>query len=164
MEEVVLVNPNDEVLGSEEKIRAHERGLLHRAFSVIIFNNDQEMLIQRRASDKYHSPNLWSNACCSHPRPSEEIMDAVKRRLSEEIGLTSSVEFKFKFQYTVEFDNGLTENELDYVFVGVDDSLPVINEEEASEYKYVRMEDLKQDVLDNPDQYTAWFKLILKKL
>ena len=135
MEEVVLVNPNDEVLGSEEKIRAHERGLLHRAFSVIIFNNDQEMLIQRRASDKYHSPNLWSNACCSHPRPSEEIMDAVKRRLSEEIGLTSSVEFKFKFQYTVEFDNGLTENELDYVFVGVDDSLPVINEEEASEYK-----------------------------
>ena len=160
--EVVLVNTNDEVLGTMEKIKAHEEGVLHRAFSVLIFNSRGEMLIHQRAKDKYHCGGLWTNACCSHPRLDETPEEAAKRRLKEEMGFTVDVDYLGSFIYKVEFENGLTEHEFDHMFSGYFDGKPNPNPEEVQDWKFVSMMDLMTDVEENPNHYTFWFRDILK--
>lgn len=164
IEEVILVNEEDQEIGSAEKLEAHKKGLLHRAFSVLIFNSAGEMLIQQRALTKYHSPGLWSNACCSHPRPGEKIEDAVTRRLKEELGMTCSLRYLSKFQYQVEFENGLTEHEMDYVFAGESDQEPSLNPKEISNLRYISMEDLHLEISRSPERFTEWFKMIINNL
>ena len=161
MEEfVVLVDREDNELGLMEKQQAHVAGLLHRAFSVFIFNSKGELMLQQRASSKYHSPTLWTNTCCSHPRENESYLEAAHRRLIEEMGFDCNLTFKFNFIYKANLDNGLTEHELDYVFVGVFDEEPNLNPLEVMAYRWVEMEDLKKDIDKNPQNYTAWFKII----
>ena len=164
MESVILVDENDIQIGVEEKLSAHHKGLLHRAFSVFIFNKKNEILLQKRALDKYHSAGLWTNACCSHPRPEEDTLSAAHRRLKEELGLTSSLKHLFHFIYKAAFDNWLTEHELDHVFIGITDDYPIINTEEASEYRYMSQSALLTDIDNNPEQYTVWFKLIVERV
>ncbi len=159
--EVILVNSEDEVQGKMEKISAHQLGMLHRAFSVFIFNDKGEMLIQKRAKEKYHSAELWSNTCCSHPLPNENSLDAAVRRLKEEIGISVPVEFAFSFEYRAEFENGLVENELDHVFVGFSNNPGIINPNELSESKFVALPDLFNDLNKHPEKYTVWFKIIV---
>ena len=141
------------------KLEAHQKGLLHRAFSVFIFNSDYKLLLQKRASSKYHSGGLWTNTCCSHPRDGEDIIDAANRRLNEEMGIKTSLRKVFDFIYTAELDNNLIENEFDHVFYGVYDIDPIINKDEAEDFKWVDMETLKNDIENNKDQYTVWFKI-----
>lgn len=161
MEEfVVLVDREDNELGLMEKQQAHVAGLLHRAFSVFIFNSNGELMLQQRAASKYHSPTLWTNTCCSHPRENESYLEAAHRRLIEEMGFDCDLDFKFNFIYKANLDNGLTEHELDYVFVGTFDDEPNLNKEEVMAYRWVEMEDLKKDIIKNPQNYTAWFKII----
>ena len=161
MEEfVVLVDREDNELGLMEKQQAHVAGLLHRAFSVFIFNSKGELMLQQRASSIYHSPTLWTNTCCSHPRENESYLEAAHRRLIEEMGFDCNLTFKFNFIYKANLDNGLTEHELDYVFVGVFDEEPNLNPLEVMAYRWVEMEDLKKDIDKNPQNYTAWFKII----
>lgn len=159
---VVLVDKNNQPIGVAEKLEAHQKGLLHRGFSVFIFNKAGELLIQRRNPAKYHSGGLWSNTVCSHPSPSESLRDAVHRRLKEEMGF----DCKFKeigcFQYRVEFDNGLIENEWDYVLTGQYDGEVKPNPEEVSEYKWIEMAELEEDIAKNSDKYTYWLNEILK--
>ncbi len=165
MEQVILVNEQDEEIGVMEKIQAHKEGKLHRAFSVFLFNAKNEMLLQKRAASKYHSPNLWTNACCSHPRPNEHVDRAAIRRLTEELGISNvPLHKKFSFIYNAPFDNGLTEHELDYVFVGRTDDIPVLNQEEASDYKYVSLAAISEDMATSPADYTVWFKIAFPKL
>lgn len=164
MEQVILVNTNDQPTGTEEKIRAHELALLHRAFSVFVFNSKGELMLQRRALHKYHSPGLWTNTCCSHPRPGEETTQAAHRRLKEEMGFDCPLEWTFSFIYKAPFDNGLTEHEFDHVFFGTYDEEPQINPEEVAEWKWVSMEMLLHDVQLNPRHYTIWFKIALEKI
>lgn len=164
MEEVILVDRNDTPTGTEEKIKAHELALLHRAFSVFIFNKNGELMLQQRALHKYHSPGLWTNTCCSHPRPGEETMDAAHRRLREEMGFDCELQWKFSFIYKAPFDNGLTEHEFDHVFFGTYDNKPVINRDEVESWKWIKMGDLLTDVKKNPDNYTVWFRIALEKL
>lgn len=161
-QEVVLVNEKDEVLGTMEKLRAHEEGILHRAFSVMIFNSRGEMLIQQRAQDKYHCGGLWTNACCSHPRLDETPKEGAQRRLKEEMGFTTNVEFLGSFIYKVKFDNGLTEHEFDHMFCGNYDENPNPNSEEVEDWKFISMNDLLKDVEYQPENYTFWFRDILK--
>jgi len=161
IDEVILVDSGDMEIGSEEKLLAHEKGLLHRAFSVLLFNSQGDFLLQRRADSKYHSAGLWSNACCSHPRPSENTKDAVRRRLKEELGISCSCDFHSKFIYKTAFENGLTEHEFDHVYVGISDTQPELNPLEASEYRYVSTKELKDEIERNPDSFTYWFKQIL---
>lgn len=164
MEEfVVLVNENDEVLGLMEKQQAHVAGLLHRAFSVFIFNSKGELLLQQRASDKYHSPALWTNTCCSHPRENETYLEAAHRRLQEEMGFDCELEPKFHFIYKAKLDENLFEHELDHVFTGQFDGEIQINPEEVSAYKWIAMDELIADMNFNPGQYTVWFKIIFKE-
>jgi isopentenyl-diphosphate delta-isomerase len=144
-----------------EKMEAHEKGILHRAFSIVIFNSRGEMLIQKRAREKYHSGGLWTNACCSHPLPGESLENATRRRLKFEMGIDRTCEFKFKFQYKIALDRNLTEHELDYVFVGTFDGEPSINRDEVEDWKFVPTDELIKDVDMHPEQYTHWFKLIL---
>lgn len=160
-DKVILVNENDQVIGSEEKLQAHIDGLLHRALSVLIFNSSGELLLQRRALDKYHSPGLWTNTCCSHPKPGEETAAAAHRRLKEEMGMKAILKHGFSFIYNAEFDNSLTEHELDHVFTGISDNLPKLNPEEAMEYKYIRPDLLIEDMKENPTNYTIWFRIIM---
>ncbi|WP_422358661.1 isopentenyl-diphosphate Delta-isomerase [Reichenbachiella sp.] len=164
MEKVILVNEKDEEVGSEEKLLAHQKGLLHRAFSIFLFNSAGDMLIHKRADGKYHSAGLWTNACCSHPRPSEQTHDAAIRRLSEELGLEAELSFLFSFTYQSEFDNGLTEHELDHVFWGISDKKPIPNEEEISDFKYVAPDKLLKHIEEHPDEYTFWFKKIVERV
>jgi isopentenyl-diphosphate delta-isomerase len=161
MEHVILVDKQDNELGTMEKMEAHQRGLLHRAFSILIFNSKGEMLIQQRAESKYHSGGLWTNACCSHPRPGETIVQAGKRKLLQEMGFVCDLSFSHKFMYKVELENELTEYEWDYVLIGNYDEAPIINPEEAQSWKYQSLDSIKADVHYNPDAYTTWFKLIL---
>lgn len=161
---VILVNENDEPLGTMEKLKAHQKGILHRAFSIFIFNSQGEMLLQKRALTKYHSPGLWSNACCSHPFPGEELKLAALRRLQEEMGFSSSLEKAFDFVYKISFENGLTENEFDHVFVGTFDGEIKANPEEISDYTYRSMEQIRQDLIDKPAGYTAWFRIAFPKV
>ena len=162
--EIVLVNENDEEIGFMPKIEVHEKGILHRAFSIFIFNYKLELLLQKRAEDKYHSAGLWSNTCCSHPFPGEETSDAANRRLKEEMGLTADLRFAFSFIYKAELDNGLIEHELDHIYYGKSDDIPLINPEEVSDYKYISLSDLARDMQSNPEKYTEWFKICFNKV
>jgi len=164
MEQVVLVNEHDEDIGYMEKMEAHEKGLLHRAFSVFVFNSKQELLLQQRAIEKYHSGGLWTNTCCSHPRKEETVLAAAHRRLDEEMGLECALEQKFSFIYKAELDQGLTEHELDHVLVGVTDIEPIINPAEVHAWKYKSMQAIQQDMKEHPEAYTEWFKIIFERV
>ncbi|MFT5762194.1 MAG: isopentenyl-diphosphate delta-isomerase [Polaribacter sp.] len=162
-EQVVLVDENDNQIGLMPKMEAHEKGLLHRAFSVFTFNDKGELLLQQRAADKYHSPLLWTNTCCSHQRNGETSLEAGKRRLQEEMGFSSELEEVFSFIYKAPFDNGLTEHELDHVMIGDYNKNPVINREEVEAFKWMRLEEVKVDMEKNPTIYTEWFKIIFNE-
>lgn len=159
-EKVILVDQNDEPIGLMEKIAAHEQALLHRAFSVFVLNDKNEIMLQQRAAHKYHSHLLWTNTCCSHQRPGETNIQAGKRRLQEEMGFEVDLKELFHFIYKAPFDNGLTEHELDHVMVGYSNEAPIINKEEVESWKWMAIEDVKEDMLQNPDIYTVWFKII----
>ena len=158
-DKVILVDKNDNQVGLMPKLEAHEKGLLHRAFSVFIFNNEYKLLLQKRATTKYHSGGLWTNTCCSHPREGEDISEAANRRLFEEMGIKTSLRKVYDFIYKAELDNGLTENEFDHVFYGVYDKEPKINLEEADDYKWMDMDSLNYDINNNAGNYTVWFKI-----
>ncbi|MBL7472753.1 isopentenyl-diphosphate Delta-isomerase [Robertkochia sediminum] len=162
-ERVILVNEKDEPIGTMEKIEAHEKALLHRAFSVFVFNDKGETMIQQRALHKYHSPGLWTNTCCSHQREGETNIQAGKRRLMEEMGFTTELQEVFSFIYKAPFDNGLTEHELDHVMIGKYTDAPEINPDEVADWKWMSLEDIKSDMQDHPENYTAWFRIIFEK-
>lgn len=162
-EHVVLVNEQDEVLGTMPKMEAHEKGVLHRAFSVFILNKNGEIMLQQRAADKYHSPLLWTNTCCSHQREGESNIEAGKRRLMEEMGFSTALKELFSFIYKAPFDNGLTEHELDHVMIGYYEDPPVINRDEVEDWAWSKPEDVKKDMSENPKHYTAWFKIIFER-
>ena len=157
-EEVILVNERDVELGTMEKIETHLRGKLHRAISVFIFNNSGEMLLQRRALEKYHTAGLWSNSACSHPRVNEKPIDSAERRLFEEMGLSVKLKFMFKFLYKAKLDNNLIENELDHVFIGISDQKPNININEVCDYKYISEYKLNLLIENKSESFTPWFK------
>lgn len=163
MEQVILVDTNDNPLGVMEKMEAHEKGLLHRAFSVFILNSKGELLLQQRAFSKYHSAGLWTNTCCSHQREGETNLEAGKRRLMEEMGMEVPLKEVFSFIYKAPFDNGLTEHEFDYVLVGYSDETPKINPDEVASWRWLSLNEIQQDILKNPKNYTEWFKIIFKK-
>lgn len=162
VEKVVLVDEKDNVIGSMEKIQAHKDALLHRAFSVFVINSDNEIMLQRRALGKYHSPGLWTNTCCSHPRVNESYSDGAHRRMIEEMGFDCSLKDVFSFIYKAPFSNGLTEHELDHVFIGYSNQEPIINTEEVDSWKWISIDKLKEDLIKNPDIYTVWFKIIFE--
>lgn len=164
MENVILVDTNDTPVGQMEKLKAHLKGELHRALSVLIFNSDGELLLQQRAFSKYHTPGLWSNTCCSHPRPGEDSLEAATRRLQEEMGFTTPLIKSFDFIYKAHFDNGLIEHEFDHVFFGTFDGEPVINPEEANDFKWVKLNNLMEDMRSSPENYTVWFRIIMEKM
>lgn len=158
-EQILLVDESDMPVGKRDKSSVHRLGLLHRAFSVFIFNSHGELLMQRRAAGKYHSGGLWTNTCCSHPKYGEEVSAAVSRRLKEEMGLTCSTEFVFKFMYRAEMNNGITEHEMDHVYFGITDQAPEPDDSEVSEWKYADMQLLSEDVKLNHCEYTEWFRI-----
>jgi isopentenyl-diphosphate delta-isomerase len=160
---VVLVDKDDNQIGLMPKLEAHQKAVLHRAFSVFIFNDKNELLLQQRASHKYHSPNLWTNTCCSHQRYGETNIEAGKRRLFEEMGMQCKLSEKFHFIYKAPFDNGLTEHELDHVLIGYSNENPEINYEEVSNFKWMTVNSIKNDIFENPNNYTEWFKIIFKE-
>lgn len=160
-ERVILVDQSDHEIGTMEKIRAHELGLLHRAISVFLFNDKGELLLQKRASSKYHSGGLWTNTCCSHPRVGEANIDAAIRRLYEEMGISSDLYHAFSFTYKSPFKNGLTEHEFDHVFIGSSEQIPHLNPKEAEGYSYLHIHDAINDIEKNPEQYTEWFKIAI---
>ena len=164
IEKVILVDKNDNEVGTMEKQEAHVKGLLHRAFSVFIFNDKNELLLQRRAVNKYHSGGLWTNTCCSHPRQNEKTEDAAKRRLLEEMGMRSTLKKQFDFVYKAKLDNNLYEHELDHVFFGFTNDLPIINPEEVEEYTYKTLEDIGNEMKTIPDKYTEWFKICFREV
>ena len=159
---VILVNEQDEAIGLMEKMEAHEKGLLHRAFSILIFNSEGEMLLQQRALSKYHSPGLWTNACCSHPRNGETILEAANRRLSEEMGMQTELSVLTHFIYKADFDNGLTEHELDYVVKGITNENPTINPDEVNAFRWISISDLNKWVTTSPTDFTVWFLELFK--
>lgn len=159
---VILVDKDDNAIGTMEKMEAHRKGVLHRAFSVLVFNSKGEMLLQKRAKSKYHSGGLWTNACCSHPIPDEAIEHTVQRRVREEIGIDITPSFSYKFLYKTALDKNLIEHELDHVFLAEFNGNPTLNKDEAEDWKFVNLESLRSDVQKNPGHYTEWFKLILE--
>lgn len=161
---LILVDENDREIGTMEKTPVHEKGLLHRAFSIFIFNSANELLLQQRSDTKYHSPGLWTNTCCSHPRPGEEVGDAVRRRLQEEMGMQCELAFQFSFIYKHEFANGLTEHELDHVYFGSSDQQPNPDTLEVRDWKYVNMGDLKRELETQPEQYSPWLNICFSKV
>ena len=162
-ENVILVNENDEQIGLMPKLEAHEKAVLHRAFSVFILNSKNEIMLQQRAHQKYHSPLLWTNTCCSHQRDGESNLLAGSRRLYEEMGFETSLKELFHFIYKAPFDNGLTEHELDHVMIGYYEENPRINTEEVENWKWMPIEDVKNDMQVHPEIYTIWFKIIFDK-
>jgi isopentenyl-diphosphate delta-isomerase len=164
MEEVILVNGQDEQVGTMEKMEAHYQAALHRAFSVFLFNDRGEMLLQQRAKGKYHSGGLWTNACCSHPRPGEATQDAASRRLKEEMGIHASLEKIFDFTYKAPFDNGLTEHEFDHVFAGTYSGSVKPNKNEVEDYCYKTMQEIETSLQSHPHKYTAWFHIAFPKV
>ncbi len=162
-EKVILVDENDNPIGLMPKIEAHEKALLHRAFSVFVMNKKGEIMLQKRAFHKYHSPGLWTNTCCSHQRENESNIEAGKRRLEEEMGFTTELTEVFSFIYKAPFDNGLTEHELDHVLLGFYENPPVINLEEVADWRWELPENVKNDINKNPQNYTEWFKIIFNK-
>jgi isopentenyl-diphosphate Delta-isomerase len=161
MELVILVDENDNAIGTMEKMEAHRRGELHRAFSVLVFNSKGEILLQKRAKSKYHSGGAWTNACCSHPLPGEKIEAATRRRLKEEMGIDLQPEFSHKFIYKTTLDQGLIEHECDHVFIGTFNGEPAINQKEVEDWKFVNRQWLKKDILLHPGAYTYWFRLLV---
>jgi isopentenyl-diphosphate delta-isomerase len=162
-ENVILVDLLDNQLGLMPKMEAHEKAVLHRAFSVFIFNDEGELMLQQRAAHKYHSPLLWTNTCCSHQRDGESNIEAGKRRLIEEMGFKTNLKEIFSFVYKAPFDNGLTEHELDHVMIGNFNGTPKINPDEVASYKWMTLEAVKKDIELQPKLYTAWFKIIFKE-
>lgn len=163
-EMLILVNEQDEPIGSMPKTEVHLKGLLHRAFSVFLFNSRGEMLLQQRALHKYHSAGLWSNTCCSHPRVDETVEQAVKRRLVEEMGLTADVQFLYTFKYKATLENGYTEHELDHVYYGVCDAIPLLNQDEVKDWRYVSLDAVKIEMQQHPEKFTAWFKICFPEM
>jgi len=159
LEEVVLVNEKDEAVGTMEKMAAHEQAALHRAFSVFVFNKKGDLLMQQRALSKYHSGGLWTNTCCSHPRPGEKVSDAAHRRLHEEMGFTTSLAKAFDFTYKAVFDNGLTEHEFDHVFTGIYDGPVYFNPNEVAAYTFMTENELEEQIQKTPERFTAWFHI-----
>ncbi|WP_431134967.1 isopentenyl-diphosphate Delta-isomerase [Psychroserpens mesophilus] len=162
-EHVILVNENDEQIGTMPKMEAHEKALLHRAFSVFVFNDNNELMLQQRAKHKYHSPLLWTNTCCSHQREGETNLEAGKRRLQEEMGFVTELKETISFIYKAPFDNGLTEHEFDHILVGEYYGEPNINPDEVECWKWMPLEAVKVDIDLHPERYTAWFKIIFDK-
>lgn len=160
---VVLVNENNEQIGLMPKLEAHEKALLHRAFSIFILNDKNELMLQQRAADKYHSPLLWANTCCSHQRENETNIEAGNRRLQEEMGFSAELKELFSFIYKAPFDNGLTEHELDHVMIGYYNGEPLINPDEVEAWKWMDIDAVRKDIQQNPDIYTAWFKIIFNE-
>ncbi|MCD4736196.1 MAG: isopentenyl-diphosphate Delta-isomerase [Bacteroidales bacterium] len=161
---LILVNEKDEPIGAMEKMKAHEEAVLHRAFSVFIYNSKGEMMLQQRAFGKYHSPGLWTNACCSHPRNGETTEEAAHRRLVEEMGFDCEIRKELDFVYKADVGQGLTEHEFDHVFTGMYSKFPGINPEEVNDWKFMEVADIKQDIEVNPDKYTVWFKIAFNEL
>ena len=162
-ENVILVDKNDTQIGLMSKLDAHKKGILHRAFSVFVLNNNNEIMLQKRAYNKYHSGGLWTNTCCSHQREGENSIEAGKRRLLEEMGFETELKIITSFIYKVEFENGLTEHELDYLLIGKYLKSPVINKQEVADWKWMKVELIADDIKLNPNNYTSWFKIILDK-
>lgn len=164
MEQVILVDDKDHAIGVMEKMEAHRKGALHRAFSVFIFNSQGELLLQQRAFDKYHSGGKWTNTCCSHPRPEELTIDAAHRRLNEEMGITCDLTHSFQFHYKSRFENGLIEHEIDHVFFGNSDELPKLNAKEVENFKYDTLANIEKDIQNDPSQFTPWFKICFNQV
>jgi isopentenyl-diphosphate delta-isomerase len=164
MPDVILVDFQDNPIGVMEKMMAHQTGKLHRAFSVFVFNDHEELLLHRRALTKYHSPGLWTNTCCSHPMPGEDVAVAAHRRLLEEMGMSCTLVKSFDFVYHAELDNDLIEHEFDHVFFGRTNDLPVINPEEVCEWKSMKLYDIYIDAQLHPEKYTEWFKIALPEV
>lgn len=162
-EHVILVNESNEQIGTMPKMEAHEKAVLHRAFSVFIMNEKGETMLQQRAGHKYHSPLLWTNTCCSHQRVGESNIEAGKRRLQEEMGFTAELRELFSFIYKAPFDNGLTEHELDHVMMGDYNEEPVLNAAEVADWKWMKPKAIKDDISVSPEKYTAWFKIIFER-
>ncbi len=162
-EQVILVDENDVQIGLMPKMEAHEKALLHRAFSVFVFNDKNELMLQQRALDKYHSPGLWTNTCCSHQRDGESNLAAGKRRLFEEMGFVTELKETTSFIYKAPFDNGLTEHELDHILVGTYKGTPKPNKDEVGGWKWMAIDAVKLDVVERPELYTEWFKIIFDK-
>ncbi len=162
-ENVILVDKNDTQIGLMSKLDAHKKGILHRAFSVFVLNNNNEIMLQKRAYNKYHSGGLWTNTCCSHQREGENSIEAGKRRLLEEMGFETELKIITSFIYKVEFENGLTEHELDYLLIGKYLKSPVINRQEVADWKWMKVELIADDIKLNPNNYTSWFKIIFDK-
>lgn len=161
---IILVDTEDNEIGVSDKLMAHQSGQLHRAFSVFIFNSKAELLLQQRAGTKYHSPALWSNTCCSHPKPGEGTLEASRRRLREEMGMECDLEFSFSFIYKFQFTNGLIEHEFDHVFFGNRDDPPKPDPTEVKDWKYMSLKDLEHDIYLHPGNYTPWLKICLPKV
>lgn len=159
---LILVDENDQPAGTMEKLEAHQKAMLHRAFSVLISNSRNELLIHQRAAGKYHSAGLWTNTCCSHPMPGEDTESAAHRRLQEEMGFDCGLKHQFHFIYKTELDNQLTEHELDHVFTGVFDGIPHPDPQEVSAYRWISREDLEAEMTAAPEKFTYWFKEIMK--
>jgi len=161
MTHVILVDERDNEVGTMEKMEAHEKGLLHRAFSIVLFNSKGEILLQKRSGKKYHSGGLWTNACCSHPMPSEETAEAARRKLKHEMGIDLQPVYAYKFMYQIKVNAHLMEHEYDHVYIGTFDGEPVINKDEVEDWKLMDLFSLRKDVHQNPEHYTYWFRLII---
>jgi isopentenyl-diphosphate Delta-isomerase len=164
MEKVILVDEQDDVIGLMEKMEAHKKGLLHRAFSILIFSSKGELLLQKRSIRKYHSGGLWTNTCCSHPTLDESMACTARKRLKFEMGIDLESQFAFKFIYRSELDKDLIEHEFDYVFTGIFNGTPLINLDEVEDWKFMDIQSLRGDLKNNPASYTAWFRLIMNQI
>jgi len=162
--DVIIVDKDDRVICNEEKIKAHKEGKLHRAFSIFIFNSKKELLLQKRSLKKYHSGGKWSNTCCSHPLDGKDIKEQAEERLKKEMGISTELKGIFSFVYKTKVDNNLTEHEYDHVFLGYYDKDPEPDEKEVENWKWMKIQELKQDIKQNPDAYTPWLKLCLDKV
>lgn len=158
---VILVDENNNQIGKEEKILAHKKNLLHRAFSIFIFNDSFEILLQKRAPNKYHSGNLWTNTCCSHPLENLSLVESAKKRLIEEMGIKANLKEVFSFIYQAEFGNGLSEHEYDHVLFGISNNKPILNPDEAIDYKWIKISDLKAQIEKNPGNFTVWLQIMI---
>lgn len=161
---VVLVDKDNNPIGQMDKLQAHMEGKLHRAFSIFIFNDQNELLLQQRASHKYHGANLWSNTCCSHPQWGDDLMESAQERLGYEMGMHCALKWIYNFIYNERVENNLIEHELDAIFIGHSNENPKINPEEVSDFKWISMDNLLRDMKANPDNYTIWFKQVLPEL
>lgn len=163
-EKVILVDEWDQEIGIEEKVKVHREGKLHRAFSIFVLNSAGKLLLQKRAKTKYHSGGLWTNTCCSHPRPEESIADAAHRRLQEEMGFDCELRKIFSFTYNAKLDNDVYENEYDHVLLGTYDGEPRPSREEVDDWKWIDLDELREDLRENPDRYTYWLRICFDKV